>query len=84
LNTRKLALLIVGVLLLLAGIVFSLQGANVITGSSLMSGNSTYIYVGAVVAIVGLVLIALASRSGGMPAPSAARTPEGTSVPSSK
>lgn len=83
-NTRKLALLIVGVLLLLAGIVFSLQGANVITGSSLMSGNSTYIYVGAVVAIMGLVLIALASRSAGMPAPSLARTPEGSSVPSSK
>ena len=68
-NSRRLALLIVGVLLLLAGIVFSLQGANVITGSSLMSGNPTYIYVGAIVAVVGLVLIALAARSGGMPAP---------------
>jgi len=61
-NSRKLALLILGVLLLVAGIVFSLQGANIITGSSLMSGNSTYIYVGAIVAIIGLALLALSSR----------------------
>ena len=66
-NSRKLALLILGVLLLLAGIVFSLQGANIITGSSLMSGNTTYIYVGAVVAIIGLALLALSSRVGSKP-----------------
>jgi len=82
LNSRKLVLLIVGVLLLLAGIVFSLQGANVITGSSLMSGNSTYIYVGAVVAVVGLLLIALAARSGGCRRPKrqAPRFPEPSSI----
>ena len=62
-NSRRLALLVVGVILLLMGIVFSLQGANVITGSSLMSGNSTYIYVGILVAIIGLVLVAWSSRS---------------------
>jgi hypothetical protein len=56
--------LILGVVLLLGGIVFSLQGADIITGSSLMSGNSTYIYVGAVVAIIGLALLALMSRVG--------------------
>jgi hypothetical protein len=55
--------MILGVLLLLAGIVFALQGAGVITGSSLMSGNQTYIYVGAVVAIVGLLLLALSARA---------------------
>ena len=67
----KWALVIVGVLLLLAGIVFSLQGANYIGGSALMSGNPTYIYVGAVVAIIGIVLLALGFRSGrkGSPAP---------------
>jgi hypothetical protein len=63
--------MILGVILLLAGIVFSLQGADVITGSSLMSGNSTYIYVGAVVAIIGLALLALSSRRGKPPAPTA-------------
>ena len=68
-NSRKLALIIVGVLILLAGVVFSLQGANVITGSSLMSGNSAYIYIGAVVAIIGLVLIIIGFRSGSKPVP---------------
>ncbi|HUI23537.1 MAG TPA: hypothetical protein VLY82_03995 [Nitrososphaerales archaeon] len=68
-NSAKLALVVLGVVLLLAGIVFSLQGANVITGSSPMSGNPTYIYVGAVVAIIGLALLALSSRSGKKPQP---------------
>ena len=62
-ESRKLALVIVGVLLVLAGLVFSLQGAGVIMGSSLMSGNSTYIYVGAVVVIIGLILLALGVMS---------------------
>jgi len=77
-NSRKLALLILGVLLLLAGIVFSLQGADIITGSSLMSGNSTYIYVGAVVAIVGLALLALSSRVGKKLSPPMAAGPAQT------
>jgi len=69
--------MVVGALLLLAGIVFSLQGADIITGSSLMSGNSTYIYVGAAVALVGLALLALSSRGGkGHPSsPAAAASP---------
>jgi protein-S-isoprenylcysteine O-methyltransferase Ste14 len=64
-STGKWALVIVGVLFVLAGIVMSLQGANYIGGSALMSGVSTYIYVGAVVAIIGLVLIALGFRGRG-------------------
>jgi protein-S-isoprenylcysteine O-methyltransferase Ste14 len=52
----------VGVILLLAGIVFALQGANYIKGSPLMSGNSTYIYVGSIIAIVGLIILLWASR----------------------
>lgn len=64
-NARKSALAVVGILLVLAGVVFSLQGANVIGGSALMSGNSTYIYVGIVVAIVGVVVLALGLRSSG-------------------
>jgi len=72
LNSRKLAIMILGVILLLMGIVFSLQGANVITGSSLMSGNSTYIYVGIVVALIGLILLALSTRLGRGPTPATA------------
>ena len=64
-------LLIAGILVLLAGVVFSLQGADVIKGSSLMSGDPTYIYVGAVVAILGLFLIGLALRAGKASAPAA-------------
>jgi len=67
--------MILGVILFLAGIVFSLQGANVITGSSLMSGNPTYIYVGAVVAIIGLALLVLSTRVGKKPPISAAVAP---------
>jgi len=39
------------------GTVFALQGANYIGGSALMSGNTTYIYVGAALAILGLLLL---------------------------
>jgi hypothetical protein len=45
------------------GVVFALQGANVIKGSSVMSGNSTYIYVGGALAVIGLVLIATGTTS---------------------
>jgi len=56
-NSRRLAPAIVGVILVLMGTVFALQGANVIGGSALMSGNTTYIYVGAVVVIIGLIAL---------------------------
>ncbi len=67
-NARKAALEVVGVILLLMGIVFSLQGMNVITGSSVMSGVGAYIYIGAVVAIVGLVILYMGLRTGRAPA----------------
>ena len=68
-------MVIVGILLVLAGGVFALQGAGVIGGSSLMSGNSTYIYVGAVVAIIGLILLVLGVISQSkMASPSATTT----------
>jgi len=74
-NSKRLTLMVVGVILLLAGIVFSLQGADVIKGSQLMSGDSTYIYVGAVVAIIGLALLAAASRGGNKSPPPTAAAP---------
>jgi Mg2+ and Co2+ transporter CorA len=73
--------MILGVILLLMGVVFALQGADVITNSPLMSGNSTYIYVGAVVAIIGLALLAWSSRMGRAATPSApAVQPQPTAV----
>jgi Mg2+ and Co2+ transporter CorA len=67
--------MVVGVILLLMGVVFSLQGMDVITGSSVMSGVSAYIYIGAVVAIAGLLLIVLGLRSGGAPSKAPLGTP---------
>ena len=61
-DTRRLSLTIVGAILVLAGIVFALQGADVITGSQLMSGNSAYIYIGTGVALIGLLFLALSRR----------------------
>jgi len=75
-SAAKWALVIVGVLVLLAGIVFSLQGANIIGGST-MSGNPIWIYIGTGVAIVGLVLVALGLRSGGG---TTTRTPDSTTA----
>lgn len=55
-GSRKWLAVIVGAILLLMGIVFALQGANMIGGSA-MSGNSLYIYVGGIVAIAGLAIL---------------------------
>ena len=56
---RGIALTVVGVLLTLVGVVFALQGAGFVGGSSLMDNNPDYIYIGAVVAIVGIALAAV-------------------------
>ena len=59
-NLSRVGLSIVGILVLLMAVVFTLQGAGYIPGSY-MTGDPTYIYVGAAVAVVGL-LIALAGN----------------------
>ncbi|HZW85782.1 MAG TPA: hypothetical protein VFE91_07780 [Nitrososphaerales archaeon] len=65
-KSTKVGLAIVGVLLLLAGITFALQGANYLGGSA-MTGSSFWLYAGVGIAIVGLVLLvgAVAMKSGG-------------------
>lgn len=50
---------IIGVLLFLAGATFALQGANYLGGSS-MTGNSFWLYVGAIIAVLGVVLLVVA------------------------
>lgn len=64
-NSRagRRALVIVGVVVLLVGGVFAGQGANLIPGSS-MTGDRTWLYVGAVMAVVGIVLVVLGLRRG--------------------
>jgi hypothetical protein len=56
-------LIVFGALLLLFGTGFALQGANIIKGSSVMSGNSTYIYVGGVLAVIGLAMMIVGASS---------------------
>jgi hypothetical protein len=55
LKTSYLAIGIVGILLLLAGIVFVLQGDGMIGGSA-MTGVTFWIYAGSGVVVVGLIL----------------------------
>lgn len=59
----RTASIVIGLLLVIFGSVFALQGANVIGGSALMSGNPTYIYVGGALVVVGLLLLIFAKRS---------------------
>jgi uncharacterized membrane protein len=58
LKASFLVLGIVGVLFILFGIVFALQGDGMIGGSA-MSGNSFWIYAGSVIAVVGLIVVAV-------------------------
>ena len=55
--------IVVGLLLLLFGAVFALQGANVLKGSAVMSGNPTYIYVGGALVVIGVILMAVGAMS---------------------
>ena len=52
----RLPFLVPGILLLLIGLVWTLQGANVLKGSQLMSGKPMWLVIGIIVAVVGLVL----------------------------
>ena len=56
---------ILGILLLLTGVVWILQGLNVLLGS-VMSGNIMYSYLGLLAAVIGAVLLVLASRLRGV------------------
>lgn len=52
----KLIQTIIGVVLLLLGALWIGQGANII-GGSFMSGQSQWLYIGIVVAIIGVALL---------------------------
>jgi multisubunit Na+/H+ antiporter MnhG subunit len=51
--------IIVGVLFVLLGAVWVLQGTNVLTQSAVMSGHSLWTVIGAILGVVGIVLIVL-------------------------
>ena len=54
----SIAALVVGILTLIFGTVFALQGEGTIGGSA-MSNNSFWIYAGSAIAIVGVVIAAV-------------------------
>jgi hypothetical protein len=54
-------LLVVGALMLITGLVWTLQGLDVLGGSA-MSGNAVWAVIGPIVAVAGVVLVGLAVR----------------------
>jgi len=62
----RVVLLVIGVVAIVTGGVWVGQGANLIPGS-FMSGDRTWLAVGLVVAVVGVVLVAAALRRGRRP-----------------
>ncbi|TLZ84765.1 MAG: hypothetical protein E6K02_10015 [Methanobacteriota archaeon] len=58
----RIVFVVFGVLVLLAGTVFALQGAGYIPGS-FMSNNPPWIWIGSITAIVGLAILAFGIRS---------------------
>lgn len=62
------AWLILGVLAVAVGVVWTLQGLNVI-GGSFMSGNTMWAVIGPLVAIIGLVLVGIGAGIGRRRAP---------------
>lgn len=59
--TMRILLAGAGLLITLAGVIFTLQGVGVI-GGSFMSGTTTWAVAGPVIALVGLALVILALR----------------------
>ncbi len=53
--------MVIGVVVLAAGVVFTLQGLNILKGS-VMTGDSKYIVIGPIVALVGLVVLVMGAR----------------------
>ena len=51
-----------GVLLVLAGIVFTLQGLNLVGQSGGMNGQTAWAVIGPIIALAGLVLITVGAR----------------------
>jgi hypothetical protein len=53
----RIARIVVGVVMVLLGGIWTLQGANILTGSALMSGQSQWLWIGVAVVIAGALLL---------------------------
>jgi hypothetical protein len=61
--TAKAVLIVLGVVLVVMGCVFTLQGLGYLAGSA-MTGVTLWAIIGPILAVVGIVLIVLAARTG--------------------
>ena len=59
---RQIVLVVVGLIAALAGLLWTLQGLGYV-GGSFMTGATVWAVIGPIVALVGLVLIAVGLRS---------------------
>jgi uncharacterized membrane protein YdbT with pleckstrin-like domain len=57
----RTALVVVGAIATLIGLVFAGQGANLIPGS-VMTGDRMWLYIGLILAVVGIVLVVIGVR----------------------
>ena len=55
--------MVLGLLALVLGAVWTLQGLNILKDSAVMSGVTTWAIIGPIVALIGLVLIVVGARS---------------------
>jgi Mg2+ and Co2+ transporter CorA len=60
-RVMKIVLNVIGILVLLPGIIFFLQGVNVLPGSS-MTGQSQWAIIGGIMAVIGALLLWWANR----------------------
>lgn len=58
-KARRTIPIIVGIVLLLMGTVFAFQGAGMAGTGGLMDNNSTWIYIGGAIAVLGVLLVVL-------------------------
>lgn len=59
---RQVLLVVIGLAAMVAGIIWTLQGLGYV-GGSFMTGATVWAIIGPVVALVGLMLLALAGRA---------------------
>jgi hypothetical protein len=75
-TVKKVGLVTVGVLLVLAGVTFGLQGLGVIGGSA-MSGKNMWAVLGPLIALVGVALLVSAFRGRAKVSAGSAKHPAG-------
>jgi hypothetical protein len=60
---KRWTFVIVGIVLLIAGVIFMLQGLDVFGGSGGMNGDKTWAVLGTIIAIVGIVALVAGARA---------------------